>query len=108
MAEWNVDKLKTMLAPLGFSCIEHTWVCEDTPRSWLFKLPNSVLLEYFIVLDKNTGEMGCGDTFMGHGKYITCNINAINFDLMEFARNYVRTYKEYYFNEMKKHLDEDF
>ena len=108
MTEWNVDKLKTILAPLGFNCTEHTWVGDIKPRSWLFKLPKSVLLEYFIVLDMNTGEMGCGDTFMGHGRYVTCNIKAINFDVMDFARNYVRTYKLYYFNEMKKKLDEDF
>lgn len=108
MADWNVDKLKTALEPLGFFCKEHTWVGENKPSSWLFKLPKSVLLEYFIVLDMNTGEMGCGDTFMGHGRYVTCNIKAINFDVMEFARNYVRTYKQYYFNEMTKKLEEDF
>ena len=108
MAEWNVDKLKTLLTPLGFYCKEHTWVGDEKPRSWLFKLPKSVLLEFFIVLDMNTGEMGCGDTFMGQGRYVNCNINAINFDVMAFARNYVRTYKQYYFNEMKKNLDEDF
>lgn len=108
MAEWNVDKLKEALAPLGFYCKEHAWVGEKKPSSWLFKLPKSVLLEFFIVLDMNTGEMGCGDTFMGHGKYITCNIKDVNFDIMDFARNYVRTYKVYQFNQMKKGLEEDF
>ena len=108
MADWNVDKLKTALAPLGFFCTEHTWVGEAKPRSWLFKLPNSVLLEYFIVLDKDTGEMGCGDTFMGNGKYITCNIKDVNFDIMEFARNYVHSYKLYNYNKMKKGLEQDF
>ena len=108
MADWNVDKLKEALAPLGFYCKEHTWVGDAKPRSWLFKLPNSVLLEYFIVLDKETGEMGCGDTFMGHGKYITCNIKDVNFDIMDFARNYVHTYKLYNYNKMKKDLEQDF
>ena len=108
MADWNVDKLKSALAPLGFSCVEHTWVGEAKPRSWLFKLPKSVLLEFFIVLDMNTGEMGCGDTFMGHGRYITCNIKNVNFDIMDFARNYVHSYKLYNYNEMKKGLEEDF
>ena len=52
--------------------------------------------------------MGCGDTFMGHGKYITCNIKDVNFDIMEFARNYVHSYKLYNYNKMKKDLEEDF
>ena len=108
MAEWNVDKLKEELAPLGFFCQEHAWVGDKKPTSWLFKLPKSVLLEFFIVLDMNTGEIGCGDTFMGHGRYVTCNIKDVNFDIMDFARNYVRTYKVYQFNEMKKGLEEDF
>lgn len=108
MAEWNVDKLKTALAPLGFFCVEHTWVGDEKPRSWLFKLPKSVLLEYFIVLDMNTGKMGCGDTFMGYGRSATCNIKDVNFDIMDFARNYVRTYKLYNYNEKKKDLEQDF
>ena len=108
MAKWNVDKLKTALAPLGFFCEEHAWVGDEKPRSWLFKLPKSVLLEFFIVLDMNTGEMGCGDTFMGRGRHITCNIKNVNFDIMDFARNYVRTYKMYNNNEMKKSLNQDF
>ena len=108
MADWNVDKLKEALAPLGFFCVEHTWVGDEKPRSWLFKLPKSVLLEFFIVLDMNTGDMGCGDTFMGQGRYIKCNIKDVNFDIMEFARNYVHSYKLYNYNEMKKGLEEDF
>lgn len=108
MAEWNVDKLKAALAPLGFYCVEHAWVGDEKPRSWLFKLPKSVLLEYFIVLDMNTGEMGCSDTFMGHGKSARCNIKDVNFDIMDFARNYVHTYKLYNYNEMKKNLEKDF
>ena len=108
MAEWNVDKLKEALAPLGFFCVEHTWVGDEKPRSWLFKLPKSVLLEFFIVLDMNTGDMGCGDTFMSPGRYVKCNIKDVNFDIMEFARNYVHSYKLYNYNEMKKSLEEDF
>lgn len=108
MADWNVDKLKEALAPLGFFCKEHTWVGEKKPSSWLFKLPKSVLLEFFIVLDMNTGEMCCGDTFMGHGRHVVCNIKDVNFDIMDFARNYVRTYKLYQFNEMKKGFEKDF
>lgn len=108
MAECNVDKLKESLAPLGFFCQEHAWVGDEKPRSLLFKLPKSVLLEFFIMLDMNTGEMVCDDTFMGYGRHVVCNIKDVNFDIMDFARNYVRTYKVYQFNEMKKGLEEDF
>lgn len=108
MDEWNFDRLKDALTPLGFYVEKHRWVGDEKPRSWLFKLPGAVLLEFFIVLDMNTGEMGCGDTFMGFGRHATCNIKDVNFDIMDFANNYVRTYKVYQFNEMKKDLEQDF
>lgn len=95
MAEWNVDKLKEILEPLGFICTEHTWVMEKEPRSYLFKLPDVPLLEYFIVLDKNTGEMGCGDTYGGRGNYQVCNVNEIRFDLLEYAKKYIDSYHKY-------------
>lgn len=108
MNEWNFEKLKNALEPLGFYVEEHAWVGDEKPRSWLFKLPGAVLLEFFIVLDMNTGELGCGDTFMDSGRSATCNIKDVNFDIMDFARNYVRTYKLYNAKKAKQDLEKDF
>lgn len=110
MDEWNFEKLKNALEPLGFYVEEHAWVGDEKPRSWLFKLSKSVLLEFFIVLDMNTGEMGCGDTFSswGRGKSARCNIKDVNFDIIEYARNYVRTYKLYNAKKAKQDLENDF
>ena len=105
MAEWNVDKLKEILCPLGLVCKSFEW---QGSLEHFFEIPNTPMTEYFLVYKEAT------QTIIAYPYYETmqdvkqCSINEIRFDLAQYAKNYINSYKQNLQAERKASLEKDF
>lgn len=102
----TIEELKEILLPKGFECVLHGWVGDTKPTCYLFKMPNSPILENFIIyefVDRN--RMIAYD---GGKNYITDINEPLNYDLNEIAESYIRSYKEHEVEKNLKLLASDF
>ena len=102
----TIEELKEILLPKGFECVLHGWVGDPEPTCYLFKIPNSPILENFIIYEfVGRNRMIAYD---GGKNYIT-NINEpLNYDLNVIAESYIKSYKEHEVEKNLKDLTSDF
>lgn len=93
----TIDELKEILLPKGFECVLHNWVGDIEPSCYLFKMPNSPILENFILYEfVGKKRLISYDSYCGRGKMFITNINEpLNYDLNEVAESYIKSYKEH-------------
>jgi hypothetical protein len=106
----TIEELKEILLPKGFKCVLHNWVGDIEPSCYLFKMPNSPILENFILYEfVGKKRMIAYDSYWGRGKMFITNINEpLNYDLNVVAESYIKSYKEHTIEEKLKELTEDF
>lgn len=106
----TIDELKEILLPKGFECVLHNWVGDIEPSCYLFKMPNSPIMENFILYEfVGKKRMIAYDSYWGRGKMFITNINdPLNYDLNAVAESYIKSYKEHTMDEKLKELEEDF
>lgn len=106
----TIDELKEILLPKGFECVLHNWVGDIEPSCYLFKMPNSPIMENFILYEfVGKKRMIAYDSYCGRGKMFITNINEpLNYDLNVVAESYIKSYKEHTLEEKLKELEEDF
>lgn len=106
----TIDELKEILLPKGFECVLHNWVGDIEPSCYLFKMPNSPIMENFILYEfVGKKRMIAYDSYWGQGKMFITNINEqLNYDLNDVAESYIKSYKEHTMEEKLKELTEDF
>lgn len=106
----TIDELKEILLPKGFECVLHNWVGDIEPSCYLFKMPNSPILENFILYEfVGKKRMIAYDSYCGRGKMFITNINdPLNYDLNVVAESYIKSYKEHEVEKNIKELEEDF
>ena len=106
----TIEELKEILLPMGFECVLHNWVGDIEPSCYLFKMPNSPILENFILYEfVGKKRMIAYDSYWGRGKMFITNINdPLNYDLNVVAESYIKSYKEHTMEEKLKELEEDF
>lgn len=108
MLDWNVDKLKEILCPLGYECSPLERSVKTDGYDYFFEIPGTPVSEYFIRFTEKT------NTLVVYPKYgevqdsVTCNINEMNFDLAKYAQNYITTYKQNMETQRKRALEQDF
>ena len=106
----TIDELKEILLPKGFECVLHGWVGDPEPTCYLFKMPNSPILENFIIYEfVGKNRMIAYDSYWGQGNMFITNINEpLNYDLNAVAESYIKSYKEHEVEKNLKELAEDF
>lgn len=106
----TIDELKEILLPKGLECVLHSWVGDIEPSCYLFKMPNSPIMENFILYEfVGKKRMIAYDSYWGRGKMFITNINdPLNYDLNVVAESYIKSYKEHTLAEKLKELEEDF
>lgn len=106
----TIDELKEILLPKGLECVLHNWVGDIEPSCYLFKMPNSPIMENFILYEiVGKKRMIVYDSSWGQGKMFITNINEpLNYDLNVVAELYIKSYKEHTMKEKLKELEEDF
>lgn len=106
----TIDKLKEILLPIGFECVSHAWVGDPEPTCYLFKMPNSPILENFMIYDFSRGKCYAYDKSWGPGgNTYSTNINEpLNYDLNAIAESYIKSYKEHTIENKIKELSADF
>ena len=106
----TIEELKDILLPKGLECVLHSWVGDIEPSCYLFKMPNSPILENFIIyefVDRN--RMIAYDGYWGSGNTFITDLNEpLNYDLNAIAESYIKSYKEHEVEEKLKEIDEDF
>lgn len=105
MAEWNVDKLKEILCPLGLVCKSFVW---QDHLEHFFEIPNTPMTEYFLVYKEATQKIIVYPYYETMRDVKDCNINEIRFDLAQYAKNYITSYKQNLEAERKASLERDF
>lgn len=105
MAEWNVDKLKEILCPLGLVCKSFIW---QGHLEHFFEISGTPIGEYFMVYKEATQMVTVYPYYDVMLNVRECGINEINFDLAQDAQNYITTYKEYMETQRRKSLEKDF
>lgn len=106
----TIEELKEILLPKGFECVLHNWVGDIEPSCYLFKMPNSPIMENFILYEfVGKKRMIAYDSYCGRGKMFITNINEqLNYDLNAVAESYIKSYKEHEVEKNIKELEEDF
>jgi len=106
----TIEELKEILLPKGFECVLHNWVGDIEPSCYLFKMPNSPIMENFILYEfVGKKRMIAYDSYCGRGKMFITNINEpLNYDLNVVAELYIKSYKEHEVEKNIKELEEDF
>ena len=95
----TIEELKEILLPKGFECVLHGWVGDPKPTCYLFKMPNSPILENFIIYEfDGRNRMIAYDGCKNH---ITDINEPLNYDLNDVAESYIKSYKEH---EVEKNL----
>ena len=106
----TIEELKEILLPMGFECVLHSWVGDIEPSCYLFKIPNSPIMENFILYEfVGKKRMIAYDSYWGQSKMFITKINEpLNYDLNEIAESYIKSYKEHTLEVKLKELGEDF
>jgi hypothetical protein len=106
----TIEELKEILLPMGFECVLHSWVGDPEPTCYLFKIPNSPILENFIIYEFDSrNRMIAYDSYWGQGKMFITNLNEqLNYDLKVVAESYIKSYKEHEVEKNLKDLTSDF
>lgn len=106
----TIEELKEILLPKGFECVLHSWVGDIEPSCYLFKIPNSPIMENFILYEfVGKKRMIAYDSYLGQSKMFITKINEpLNYDLNEIAESYIKSYKEHTLEVKLKELGEDF
>ena len=106
----TIEELKEILLPKGFECVLHGWVGDPEPTCYLFKMPNSPILENFIIYEfVGRNRMIAYDGYWNLGKsYVTNTNEPLYYDLNEIAESYIKSYKEHEVEENLKLLASDF
>lgn len=105
----TIDELKEILLPMGFECVLHNWVGDPKPTCYLFKIPDSPILENFIIYEIDGRNRMIAYNGYWHSKTYITNINEpLNYDLNVVAESYIKSYKEHTLEEKLKELEEDF
>lgn len=106
----TIEELKEILLPKGFECVLHGWVGDPEPTCYLFKMPNSPILENFIIYEfVGRNRMIAYDAYCGHGNTFITDINEpLNYDLNDVAESYIKSYKEHEVEKNLKLLASDF
>lgn len=106
----TIEELKEILLPKGFECVLHNWVGDIEPSCYLFKMPNSPIMENFILYEfVGKKRMIAYDSYWGQSKMFITNINEpLNYDLNAVAESYIKSYKEHEVEKNIKELEEDF
>lgn len=106
----TIEELKEILLPKGFECVLHNWVGDIEPSCYLFKMPNSPIMENFILYEfVGKKRMIAYDSYCGRGKMFITNINEpLNYDLNAVSESYIKSYKEHEVEKNIKELEEDF
>lgn len=108
MADWNVDKLKEILCPLGYECSPLERSVRADGQDYFFEIPGTPVSEYFIRFTEKTNTLVVYPVYGEVQGSKTCNINEIRFDLVQWAKNYITSYKEKIIAEKKNSLEKDF
>lgn len=106
----TIEELKEILLPMGFECVLHGWVGDPEPTCYLFKMPNSPILENFIIYEFDSrNRMIVYDGYWNLGKSYITNLNEpLNYDLKAVAESYIKGYKEHEVEKNLKELSSDF
>ena len=106
----TIEELKEILLPKGLECVLHSWVGDIEPSCYLFKMPNSPIMENFMIYEfVGKKRMITYDGYWNQGNRYITNINEpINYDLDNVAESYIKSYKEHTLEEKLKEIDEDF
>ena len=108
MANWDVNKLKEILCPLGYECSPLERIGKNNGYDYFFEIPGTPISEYFIRFTEKANTIVVYPKY-GEVQYSkSCNINEIRFDLVQWAKNYITSYKEKIITDRKKSLEKDF
>lgn len=105
MANWNVDKLKEILCPLGLICKSFVW---QGHLEHFFEISGTPIGEYFMLYKESTQTVTVYPFYDNVQDVRECGINEIIFDLAQDAKKYITTYKEYIETQRRKSLEQDF
>ena len=108
MANWNVDKLKEILCPLGYVCFPLERSGKNNGYDYFFEIPGTPVSEYFIRFTERSNLLVVYPKYGVVQNSEVCDINHINFDLVQWAKNYITSYKEKIVTDRKKFLNQDF
>ena len=107
MANWDVNKLKEILCPLGYECSHLERSCNNG-YDYFFEIPGTPVSEYFIRFIENNNTLLVFPKYGEVHNSVICDINEIRFDLVQWAKNYITSYKEKIVTNRKKFLEKDF
>lgn len=102
----TIEELKEILLPKGFECVLHGWVGDPEPTCYLFKMPNSPILENFIIYEFDSRNRMIA--YDGCKNHITDLNEPLNYDLNAIAESYIKSYKEHEVEKNLKLLASDF
>lgn len=105
MANWDINKLKEILCPLGFVCKSFIW---QGNLEHFFEIANTPMGEYFMLYKEGNQKITVYPYYDIMLNVRECGINEIDFDLVQDAQNYITTYKEYMETQRRKSLEQDF
>ena len=108
MANWNVNKLKEILCPLGYECSTLERSVRADGYDYFFEIPGTPISEYFIRFTEKANTIVVYPIYGEVQGSKSCNINEIRFDLVQWAKNYITSYKEKIVTNRKKSLEKDF
>ena len=105
MANWDINKLKEILCPLGFVCKSFVW---EGHLEHFFEIANTPVGEYFMIFKEGNQKITVYPYYDIMQDITECNINEMNFDLAKYAQNYITTYKQNMETQRKRALEQDF
>ena len=107
MANWDVNKLKEILCPIGYECSPLERSGKNNGYDYFFEIPGTPVSEYFIRFTERVNSLVVYPKY-GDLHSEVCDINEIRFDLVQYAKNYITSYKEKIITDRKKSLNQDF
>lgn len=108
MANWDLDKLKEILCPLGYECSPLKRGGKNEGYDYFFEIPGTPTYEYFIRFTEKTNSIVVFPSYGALNPSENCNINYIRFDLVQYAKNYITSYKKKLVTDRKNSFEQDF
>ena len=103
MANWDINKLKEILCPLGLICKSFVW---EGHLEHFFEIADTPIGEYFMIFKEVNQKITVYPYYDIMQNVTECNINEMNFDLVKYAQNYITGYKQYMETQRKKSFRE--
>lgn len=100
MSDWNIDKLKKILCPLGLTCGPYGPIGE-----YIFSFKN----HNFLVYDANRDYIYINARTKNHVSWsVQCYIYELRFDLVVYAKEFIQCCKHADYNNAISSINKDF